>query len=520
MNRAIKRQQEKLKKKSAKKFELNTKNTGLTTQQLTMMSQLMIKARQVYDAGDKVSAEKYCMQILALHPKNADAYSLLGGVALAAFKYEKALLLFTKALELAPDNHNIYNNLGLALKFLERHEEALKAFTNAQKLFPKNAEALNNMGSCHLTLGAFDDARKCFEAALKVDPTYTRPLLNLGGMKKYEKGDDLSKRLLSYENKMSEISASNEMSLQFALGKCHEDLENFEESMSHYIKANSLKWEELKYDGTVVFNKFKSLRQSLQPGPWTEEIGFGFQSDIPVFIVGMPRSGTTLVEQILDSHSEVHGAGELKFADKSLNGLKLPKDIIPKDPEGRKAVDNILKQRGEFYVKHIKKHAPNAKRIVDKMPLNFQMVGLLHLILPNAKIIHCTRNPVDTCLSNFKILFAEKNEFSFDFEELGKFYLAYKELTEYWDTLFPGKILTVQYEDVVSDIETQARRIVDHCDLQWEKGCLEFYKSKRAVHTASVTQVRQPIYNSSVGKWQRYGDTIAPLLKVLAPILD
>ncbi|MBL4666004.1 MAG: sulfotransferase [Sneathiella sp.] len=240
----------------------------------------------------------------------------------------------------------------------------------------------------------------------------------------------------------------------------------------------------------------------------------------PISIVGMSRSGTTLVEQILDSHSEVFGAGELKTADRSFAKLKLLKDIIPSDPEMRKAVCSDFTKRGEFYLEQVQKLAPNVRRIVDKLPFNFKQIGLLHLILPNAKIIHCQRNPIDTCLSNFKILFADSMDFTYDFEELGRYYLAYKELMDHWEAIFPNKILTVQYEDVVADVEGQAKRIVEHCDLSWEDGCLDFYKSKRAVHTASATQVRQPIYTSSVGKWQRYGDTINPLIDALKPILD
>lgn len=519
MNRALKRQQEKRQKKSVKKLQLTTKNTGLSVDQLKIVGDLMVKARQVYDAGDKPTAEKYCMQILTLHPQNADAFNLLGGIALSISKFEKARQLFLKALECAPDNDSIYVNYGISLKFLEMHEESLEAFSKAQKLNPKNVEALNNKGSSLVTLGRFEEAKKSFEAALQINPNYTRPLLNLGGMQKYKEGDEPSTRLLGYEKSAIKLSHENQVSVSFALGKCHEDLENFDTSMSHYLKGNMLKWENLNYDGAPTLQKFKSLKETLKAGAWTGDTGIGCQSDVPIFIVGMPRSGTTLVEQILDSHSVVHGAGELKTADAAFASLKLPKDIIPQDPKLREIVNTDMTRRGEFYVEQVQKFAPEARHIVDKMPMNFKLVGLLHLILPNAKIIHCKRNPVDTCLSNFKILFAEKMEYSYDFEELGKFYHAYKELTDHWETLFPNKILSVQYEDVVQDIEGQAKRIVEYCNLPWEEECLEFYKSKRAVHTASVTQVRQPIYNTSVGKWQRYGDTIAPLLEALKPVL-
>lgn len=520
MSRALKRQKEQQAKKAAKNLQLTTKNTGLSQAQLKTLSQLMVNARKVYNAGDKPLAAKYCMQILSLHPNNADAYNLLGGVSLADSKYFKARQLFVKALELAPEADGIHVNYGISLKFLELHEEALDAFDRAFKLNPKNVEAVNNQGSCLVTLGRFDEAKECFEKALKLDPNYTKPLLNIGGLQTYKTEDENTDRLLDYVAHPRKLTPDNELNLQFALGKCHEDLENFETSMSHYIKGNSLKWQQLKFDGAPALKKFEALKNALSEGPWLQETGIGCPSDVPVFIVGMPRSGTTLVEQILDSHSEVFGAGELKIADRAFVGLKLVKDIIPENAEIRKAVTNDLTRRGEFYLEQVQKLAPNARRIVDKMPHNFMYVGLLHLILPNAKIIHCKRHPVDTCLSNYKHLFADKMEFSFNFEELGRFYAAYKELTDHWETLFPGKILSVQYEDVVQDVEGQARRIVDHCDLEWEDGCLDFYKSKRAVHTASVAQVRQPIYNSSVGKWERYGDAIQPLLDALKPVLN
>ena len=244
--------------------------------------------------------------------------------------------------------------------------------------------------------------------------------------------------------------------------------------------------------------------------------GAGYNSDLPIFILGMPRSGTTLVEQILASHPSIHGAGELKDLSGIAFGLPHRLGSSQPFPECVAEVDaGRWRELGEAYVQGIRKHAAGMERITDKMPSNYHFVGLIHLMLPSAQIIHCVRDPVDTCLSCYKTLFVKTQEFSYDLTELGRHYRQYDRLMQHWKTVLPGRMLDVRYEDVVSDLEGVARRLVEFCGLEWNEACLEFYKTERPVRTASAVQVRRPIYQTSIEYWRRYERHLGPLFQAL-----
>jgi hypothetical protein len=243
--------------------------------------------------------------------------------------------------------------------------------------------------------------------------------------------------------------------------------------------------------------------------------GGGDSSQLPIFVLGMPRSGTTLTEQIISSHPDVHGAGELPDLmaiaqrDVAGTGAVFPNNIPALDLAG-------LGTWGADYVNGLQRRAPTAKRITDKMPVNFLAIGLIHMMLPNAKIIHVDRNPVDTCLSCFMQLFSSRQDQTYDLAELGRYYVDYARLMEHWRNVLPkGAFLDVQYEDIVADQETQARLMIAFCGLDWNDACIDFHKNKRPVRTASVSQVRQPIYKSSVERWRPYEKFLGPLLDAL-----
>ena len=247
----------------------------------------------------------------------------------------------------------------------------------------------------------------------------------------------------------------------------------------------------------------------------------GDPSMIPVFIVGMPRSGTTLVEQILASHPKVFGAGELSEFSKAVTSLGMPNGALsfPETVPGLSAEQ--LRQLGTSYLDAIEAAAPGAERITDKMPANFRFVGLIHLALPNARIIHMRRDPVDTCLSCFSLLFVGDLPYCYDLGELGRYYRAYQTLMEHWRQVLPaGVMLEVQYEEVVADVERQARQIVAYCGLEWDDACLAFYRTQRPIRTSSAAQVRQPIYRTSVGRWKPYRHLLQPLIKELGVELE
>jgi hypothetical protein len=245
--------------------------------------------------------------------------------------------------------------------------------------------------------------------------------------------------------------------------------------------------------------------------------GQGDPSTVPLFIVGMPRSGTTLVEQILASHHSVFGAGERTELLRTVGRISAQQIGATSFPEAVWTMSvEALHQVGADYVAALQPLAPDASRIVDKMPANFACVGLIRLILPNAKIIHVSRNPVDTCLSCFSKLFSGEQPFSYDLAELGRYYHGYKDLMAHWRAVLPpGVMLEVEYESLVRDFNTQARRIIAHCDLPWDSACLDFHKTSRPVHTASLVQVRQPIYRTSVGRWRPAVTLLRPLLEAL-----
>jgi hypothetical protein len=248
-----------------------------------------------------------------------------------------------------------------------------------------------------------------------------------------------------------------------------------------------------------------------------QKSGAGEPSRMPIFVIGMPRSGTTLIEQIIASHPLVHGAGELQTFNDVILTVRGPDGNPLRYPDFMPALDAAaLRQIGARYVADVRKLAPSGERVTDKMPSNYYFAGFIHLALPNAKIIHSIRNPVDTCISCFSKLFTAEQNHTYDLAELGRYYKRYETLMSHWRRVLPAKtILDIRYEDVVADLEKQARRIIDYCGLPWDDRCLSFHETDRPVRTASATQVRQPIYKSAVGRWRVYEGQLEPLLRGL-----
>jgi hypothetical protein len=245
--------------------------------------------------------------------------------------------------------------------------------------------------------------------------------------------------------------------------------------------------------------------------------GGGDTSWSPIFIVGMPRSGTTLMEQVLASHSKVFGAGELEAFKETIAECVHGRGIKPAYPLLANAMSrDDIRQLGERYTTKVRSRAPDSERIVDKMPLNFAFVGLIHLALPHARFINTRRDPLDTCVSCFSLLFSGSQPFAYDLAELGRYYRGYEIVMEHWhEVLPPGVMIDVKYEDLVDDLEGTARRALSHCDLDWEDGCRDFHETKRAVRTASLMQVREPVYRRSIGAWRRYAEHLEPLAQAL-----
>jgi hypothetical protein len=314
------------------------------------------------------------------------------------------------------------------------------------------------------------------------------------------------------------LSPTDRVHLDFALAKALADLKEHRRSFEHLLRGNAGKRATIPYDEAAAMALFDRIEATFTPELIAAQSGLGDPSGVPIFVLGMPRSGTTLVEQILASHPLVHGAGELKTFNDVVDTVRGPDGAVAPFPEFVPALEAApIRMIGAHYLAQIQALAPKASHITDKMPSNYYFAGLIHLALPNARIIHTMRDPVDTCISCFSKLFTAEQNHTYDLGELGRYYRRYQELMTHWRRVLPaGRILDVRYEDVVADLEGQARHMIAHCGLEWDPRCLAFHATERPVRTASATQVRRPIYRSAIGRWRVYEEFLAPLLRELA----
>ena len=374
---------------------------------------------------------------------------------------------------------------------------------------PAQQDAIANRGSLFMEFGRKDEALKATEEAAKAFPNAPGVLFNQTDLKRFKPGDPLIARMEALLARQG-ITLSDRATLHFGLGKAFLDIGDSVEAFRHYDEGNRLKRSTYAYDIEATERWMESLAEVFSPALLEARDVVGARSPAPVFVVGMPRSGTTLVEQILASHPRVHGAGELRRLQTLVDGIAdFPSSV-------RSLTATQCKAVGEAYLDFIAPMAIGKQYVVDKMPSNFLFAGMIRLMLPGAHIIHCRRDPVDTCLSCYTKLFAGEQPFAYDQTELGRFYRAYERLMANWRTALPAaEFLEVDYEAVVADIETQARRMLDFLGLPWDAAVLRFHETERPIRTASVNQVREPIYRSSVGRWRQHAAQLQPLLKAL-----
>jgi len=451
---------------------------------------------------------------LALRPDLSAAHNNLANVLRKLGRTHEAIAHYRCALDVKPDYAEAHRNLGNALLALDRNEEAIAHYEQSLITAPAQAEVYHNMGAAHHVLGRFEDAYRAYEQALALAPRRAAILLNLADLKAFTAESDL--RLLALEALAApgiSLDADDEIAMHFALGKAFTDLDQHERAFRHWATGNALKRRRVIYDEADTLRTFARIR-AVFDGALLAKPG-GDPSEQPIFVVGMPRSGTTLIEQILASHANVFGAGEredIQALVSTLAGPKaahFPEAVLTLSPDERRRL-------GARYLQAIRAAAPKVGRIVDKMPMNFLYLGLIHLLLPRARIIHVHRDPVDTCCSCFSLLFTGNLAFTYELGELGRYYRAYEALMAHWRSILPkGVMLELAYEDVVDDLEGQTRAILAHCGLEWDPACLAFHQTQRTVRTASVAQVRRPIYRSSVGRSRRYRPLIGPLLEAL-----
>lgn len=454
---------------------------------------------------------------IALDPDHANAHYNRANVLCDLDRLEEAVASYDRAIALDPAHFGAYNNRGNALRDLKRFDAAMASFDQAVSLKPELASGYNNIGNMLGELGRLEEARQVFESAIARAPSTVSHYYHLSSLKRFAAGDAHIAAMERLASGMAGLSEEERIRLHFSLGKAYADLGEHQRSFSHLSEGNALNRHRIVYKEAETLRSMDRVRAVFTDAMFRARAGVGDPSPVPVFIVGMPPSGSTLVEQILASHPAVFGAGELRDFGRCVAALRDPGGASVRFPEGVPSLQpEQLCRLGADYLERIRTARPGAQRITDKMPGNFNLVGLIHLALPNARIIHTRRDPIDTCYSCFARLFVAGHQYAYDLGELGRYYRAYATLMAHWRRLLPaGVMLEVQYEDVVADVETQARRIIAHCGIGWDDACVAFHQSGRAVRTFSSTQVRRPIYRDSIGRWRAHAAQLAPLLDEL-----
>ncbi len=504
--------------------------------------------------GKIFKAEEICRQYLKVNPTDTEGMRLLAEIGTQLGILDDAEFLLESAIEFDPDNIQLRldyikvlrkrQKFAAALKeakslfeldpdnvlFLSQlaveemqagdYESALAHFDKVLEQRPNDVPTLTSFGHALKTFGQQEKAIAAYRKAFGLRPDHGEAYYALANLKTYEFSD---KELVHMEERTEtgDLSHKDRVHFNFALGKAHEDRGNFQKSFNYYKSGNELKRAQARYTSKVMREEREAQMRECTSDMFAKQ--GGCHSADPIFILGLPRAGSTLLEQIIASHSLVDGTLELP------NILSLSHKLRGRDRTGPHArypkvlnelTHEQLREFGEQFIEETQIHRQDAPFFIDKMPNNFRHIGLIHLMLPNAKIIDARRHPMACCFSGFKQLFAEGQEFTYGLTEIGSYYRDYVELMDHWDEVLPGKILRVQYEDVVADTETQVRRILEYLGLPFEESCVEFHKTKRSVRTASSEQVRQPIFKTGLEQWRNFEPWLDPLKEALGPVLD
>ncbi len=522
-------------------------------------------AQKAIRDGELRQAHEHCLAILALDPEFADAWFLCGVIAAHNGATDKAADIFHKAITLAPGKAEYHAELGKQLIILRQPREALAAATTALSLAPDDLPTLNTLGTVFSHCGEHAQALSCYEKAVDGLQRRKRPAIGLsqqwqadlyfnmaaslhfagqfeGAEQAYEKAIALQPHMFRAHSALSTVrrqtparnhierlqklrrhisTPREQLHLGHAIAKEQEDLELWQESLASLAWAKQAQAASVAYSAAADAALFAGIRETFTRELFTRPdsaVG-GYDNHEPIFIVGMPRTGTTLVEQILGSHSRVYAAGEL---------LNLPQQVKRwSGAPSKEILDTetlVLAARvdraklGEAYINSTRPRTGHTPYFIDKLPINFLYLGLIKLALPNAKLICLRRDPMDTCLSNYRQLFGvnfKHYHYNYDLLDCGRYYLEFDRLIRHWRDVMPGAVFELHYEALVENPQQVSRALLAHCELPWEDQCLSFNQRKTSVATASAVQVRQDIYSSSVNRWQHYGDAMLPLYELL-----
>jgi len=474
----------------------------------------------LHDLGRPGKAEASYLRAIKINPDSADVHINLGNALHDLGRLDDAVASYNRALEIKPNYANAYSNMGAVLQDLGQLDNAVKSYRRALEINPVFADAYSNLGSALMELGKMDEAEAFLNKAIELAPGDARPLSTALLYITYQQDDPRFDQLEAVYVRRGALPLKERVRLDFAMGKAMESVGQYDRSFSAYEEGNRLHYQEHPFDeaederildnscnffAADLFKKYAVFAGTIPP----------IQDErVPIFIVGMLRSGSTLIEQILDGHPALYGAGELSI----LGELARKAERLILDSTISEGTLLALRKLGQEYLDRVGKLAPGVRYITDKMPGNYQYLGLIHLMLPNAKIIHSMRDPMDTCFSCYALRFTHGHEYSYDLGTLGRHYLRYRKLMKHWHSVLPpGRILDVRYEDIIADPELEARRLLDYLGLPWNPACLRFYETKRTVRTASVAQVRKPIYSSSVARWKRFKKHLSPLFEIIHP---
>lgn len=479
----------------------------------------------LHETGFYKQAEDCYREALRLREKTGypEACNNLGITLQDLNRPDEALDSFRQAIRLRPGYLDAHNNLGIALQGMGRHAEAEEAFRETIRIAPDNPDAHANLARTLMELGRIPEAETFLDKALALAPDKVRPLATALQYLPYRADDPRFSRLEQLYAGRTALPLRDRINLDFTMGRAMENLGEYDRAFAAYEEGNRLHYAQHPYPETKDRQLLEKTIDIYTAGLLEEyavlarEIPPPQDDRIPIFIVGMLRSGSTLVEQILASHPMVFGAGELTVAHRIAESLELLELLLKGSPHPEVRLAS-LRKLGQDYLDEVWKQAPNARCISDKQLGNFCHLGLIHLMLPNAKIIHIVRDPMDSCFSCYATLFSKGVYYSYDQSALGRHYRFYREMMQHWKTVLPaGRFLDVRYEDIVADPEHETRRMLDYLDLPWDPACLRFHETQRVVSTASVVQVRQPIYTQAIARWKRFEKHLTTLRDIVQP---
>ncbi len=476
----------------------------------------------LHESGQLDEAVDAYRQAIALSPGHADAHHSLGIVLQEQGKMREAMDRHRKAIELDPHFAEAHNNLGTVLQDHGDLETAISFHRRAVALKPDYAQAHYSLGCALRSQGRLQEAIAAYRQTIEVEPRYTTAHLSLALSQKYDTvghHDVVRMQELMNDPILSEHDVAN---LHFALGKIHDDCELYEEAFAHYRRANQIKGKASRFDPEKLINFIDRVIHTFDVELVIQRSSYGSDSELPVFILGMPRSGTTLVEQIVSSHPQVHGAGELTRIREIVENMVrwfggrqgYPECAVHLDSSSTK----ILSQD---YADYIHQFVDNQTlRITDKRPFNFLYLGIIAILFPESRVVHCLRDPLDTCLSGYFQYYEGWNDCAYDLSHIGLFYRQYERLMAHWRDVLSLNMHTIQYEKLIEEPEKEAKKLVDFLGLPWDSRCLSFNENKRAVKNLSAWQVRQPVYRTSIQRWRHYEKHLGPLKAALGMRAD